>query len=117
MPIYEYQCASCGPFVELRPMALSSEPCECNDCGEMSERVILSAPHMAGMDTARRQAFQTNERSAHEPHLSTKSERLDKSSHAPGCSCCRSKQGKSSASQLSDGSKIFPTRRPWMISH
>jgi hypothetical protein len=35
--------------------------------------------------------------------------------HGAGCSCCST--GKSNAVKAPDGSKMFPTKRPWMISH
>jgi hypothetical protein len=39
-----------------------------------------------------------------------------KNSHGAGCACC---SGKSSriTKRGEDGSKCFPTSRPWMISH
>ncbi|MBL4767926.1 MAG: zinc ribbon domain-containing protein [Rhodobacteraceae bacterium] len=116
MPIYEYDCTTCGRFATIRAMSYAADPCECVMCGALSDRA-LAVPQLAGMDADRRNAFQTNERSAHEPRHSTKAERNDKAKHAPGCSCCSSKSKKSSAVYLPDGSKTFPSRRGWMISH
>jgi hypothetical protein len=64
------------------------------------------------MSIERRQAHAVNERSTHAP------QRLAdiKAKHGPGCGCCgslasrRVKRGK-------NGSKSFPSSRPWMISH
>jgi len=51
-----------------------------------------------------------NERAADSP------KRL--SQHGPGCACCSGKSGKGrSTLRLPDGSKSFPSARPWMISH
>ena len=43
MPIYEYDCAGCGDFALLRPMAERDQPCQCPTCGGLAVRVILSA--------------------------------------------------------------------------
>lgn len=114
MPVYDYMCESCGAFTALRPMAKSAEPCGCPDCGVPAARAFLSFPNIGGMDPARRNAFETNERSAHAPKRSSKAER-EAGAHAPGCSCCSG--GKSRAVYTRDGAKTFPSKRPWMISH
>lgn len=111
MAIYDYQCNSCGPFSTVRPMSRSAEPCDCPYCGEPAPRAFLSVPYIAGMDPTRRTAFATNEKARHEP-------KRGGSAHGPGCSCCSS-SGKKGRSTLvrPDGSKSFPSGRPWMISH
>ncbi len=110
MPFYDYECRTHGPFEKLRPLGESAVAQACLVCGEASPRVFLCAPSVLGMDPSRRAAFATNERSAHEPR-SSKQHR-----HGPGCGC--SKPGnKTGAVRTADGNKIFPNRRPWMISH
>jgi putative FmdB family regulatory protein len=111
MPVYEYACERCGPFAEIRPMAEYADPQPCPGCGSQAPRVILTAPMLATMDAGRRAAFVTNERSANEPRSSRAT------GHGPNCGCCGS--GKKSRLTLhgADGSKSFPTSRPWMISH
>jgi putative FmdB family regulatory protein len=116
MPVYDYLCRDCGPFSETRPMAQYEDPCDCPGCGTSSERVMLTVPNIFSMSAARRTAFATNEKSAHAPKVSTKDERAAKA-HGAGCSCCSGKKGKSSAVYAADGSKTFPSKRPWMISH
>lgn len=110
MPFYDYECDECGPFTALRPMALSGEPCACPDCGGQAPRAFLRAPNFALMDTSTRSAHATNEKARHEPKVASKS------GHGPGCSCCSGK-GKSKAVYRADGSKTFPSMRPWQISH
>ncbi len=102
MPFYDYECSEHGAFDDMRPVAESSTPQECPVCGRPSPRVFLCTPALLDMDATRRAAFATNERSAHEPRASKQHR------HGPGCGC-----GKSGA----NGSKTFPNRRPWMISH
>jgi len=40
MPIYEYECGSCGPFAEARPMAASALPSPCPRCAAPAPRVL-----------------------------------------------------------------------------
>lgn len=43
-----------------------------------------------------------------------------RSAHAPGCSCCSggaTKKKNTGTFYRPDGSKSFPAKRPWMISH
>jgi putative FmdB family regulatory protein len=101
MPVYEYDCAACGPFAAPRPMAEYRAPQACPGCGAAAPRVLLTPPGFAAMDPARRVAVATNERSAHAPR---------QAAHGPGCGCC-------SASRGAPKAKTFPSARPWMISH
>jgi|ERR1700733_12423139 putative FmdB family regulatory protein len=110
MPVYDYLCSDCGAFSELKPMSAFSDPCDCPGCGQLSERAILQAPFIAGMDSTKRTAFAVNERSAHEPRSSQNS-----GAHKAGCSCCRPLKSKTRVSP--SGAKSFPSARPWMISH
>jgi putative FmdB family regulatory protein len=40
MPIYEYDCAACGPFEELRDLRLAGEPVPCPECAGMAPRAF-----------------------------------------------------------------------------
>lgn len=112
MPVYDYECEECGVFTAFRSMSLSATPCDCPECDVSSRRVFLSAPNSALMDTSRRTAFATNERSADSPK-NTRSGH----GHGPGCSCCSGTKKPSRTLHRPDGSKTFPSARPWMISH
>lgn len=111
MPTYEYACSHCGSFTAMRPMAQYREPQPCPGCGARAPRALLSAPAFTGMPAASRIAHATNERSAHAPRSSADVGKR----HGAGCSCCST--GKSNAVKGADGSRTFPTKRPWMISH
>lgn len=111
MPVYDYLCDDCGPFTVMRPMAECDAPHDCPDCGGVAPRAFLTAPYFAAMDAGRRQAFATNEQSAHAPRS------LSKSQHGAGCSCCSGTSSMRYTRKHKDGSKSFPTKRPWMISH
>jgi putative FmdB family regulatory protein len=110
MPVYEYKCGTCGVFEEMVPMHAFADPCDCPACGQSAPRVLFSVPHVRGMSSGRMRAHETNERSADSPK---------RSSHGPGCGCCGGGTAKKNSKTLyrPDGSKSFPTKRPWMISH
>jgi hypothetical protein len=101
-------------------MAQCGEPLDCPECGTPAPRVVLTAPAIAGMSQARRQAFETNECSAHAPLMSSRDDRGSGHVHGPQCGCASSLKnghGKGRTRRGADGSKSFPAARPWMISH
>ena len=112
MPVYDYLCGDCGSFTEMRPMAECERPFECPSCGHDAPRAYLTAPRLSGMSAERRLAHATNERSAHAPSTLTG---MDKG-HGAGCSCCSGKSSRMTR-RGKNGSKSFPSSRPWMISH
>lgn len=109
MPIYDYSCAECGPFEARAAMADFDKPHDCPCCAAPARRAMLTAPLLANMDAGRRRAHATNERSVDSPRRA----------HGAGCSCCSGSAKKKPSGTLHrpDGSKSFPARRPWMISH
>ena len=104
MPIYDYECVSCGPFTVLRPMAEFRDPCACPACGIEVPREFLSAPGIAGMDPARRSAFAAHERIA-------SSQRPTKAAHPAGCGCCVRRWPIPSALS-SNGGRVFSSSGP-----
>lgn len=116
MPVYEYMCEDCGPFTAMRPMSVYDQPCECPDCEQQAPRVLLTAPNFANsMSRETRLAHATNERASHAPSTVTE---FKAKQHGSGCSCCSNKSlPKRKTARSKDGSKSFPTARPWMISH
>lgn len=110
MPTYDYQCEAHGSFSALRSIAQRDAPCLCPQCGTPASRVLIAAPTFADMAGEVRQAHATNERARHEPKLASRT-------HGPGCSCCGSGKKSKTTAVARDGSKAFPTKRPWMISH
>jgi putative FmdB family regulatory protein len=67
MPTYEYECADCGPFSDVRPMAEFDRPQPCPDCTQPAPR-LLTAPALGG--------------GAREAAASTAP------AHSGGCACC-----------------------------
>jgi putative FmdB family regulatory protein len=68
MPTYDYECADCGPFTEVRPMAEFDRPQPCPDCAQPAPR-LLTAPALSGGAT----------QAATGPAPAA---------HAGGCACC-----------------------------
>lgn len=113
MPEYDYLCNECGPFSEIRPMAAYADPQPCPGCGKDAPRALLTMPALGMMDVGRRNAYATNERSAHAPKVSSQTGR-----HPRGCACCSTGgKKKLSATGVTPAAKGFPSKRPWMISH
>ncbi|SAL72918.1 FmdB family regulatory protein [Caballeronia peredens] len=110
MPIYQYECESCGSFDVMRSIADRDAPHCCPQCGVQTTRAITSGSMLSLMPQARRDAYATNERSAHAP---TSSKSLGYR-HGPGCSCCKPK---TSVNENARSSMKSPGGRPWMISH
>ena len=69
MPTYDYECADCGPFTEVRPMAEFDRPQPCPDCATPAPR-LLTAPALGGAAQA-------------EAGAATAAP-----AHAGGCACC-----------------------------
>lgn len=108
MPVYDYQCPSCGPFTAFRAMVDYAKPADCDVCGDAAPRAILTAPALAGMDAGLRRSLAINERSRHEPRRSA-------GAHPSGCGCCSAPKRPEAAA--AGAAKSFAGRRPWMISH
>ena len=113
MPIYDYLCDRCGSFSVLRPIDQRDAGCRCPTCDGDARRAILSAPALSSMPAHARAAHATNERAAHAPRTSAE---YAASRHPPGCGCCGAKRPQATAPSAG-GTKGFPAKRPWMISH
>ena len=116
MPVSDFKCQDHGVFCELATMDDSSEPVACPTCGAMSARIIRLSPEIFKMDKDKKKAHELNERNQHEPAYSTLARREDDEEHSKGCGCTAT-LGKSKMFFTERGEKIFPTMRPWMISH
>jgi putative FmdB family regulatory protein len=112
MPVYEYECNSCGVFTALRKMSESSQPTTCEDCGSESPR-IMSAPRLAVLGKSQRMAHERNEKSAHDPKVAKRT----------SCGCTGSHTCNTSTKVNPDTGKAAlqmqtkKTARPWMLAH
>jgi putative FmdB family regulatory protein len=110
MPIYDYLCKDCGAFSAQMPMSAYLDDQHCPHCGRSAPRALLTTPYFASMDSGKRRAHATNERSSHLPATAAGSGR-----HPPSCSCCHGPQRRQADNPTL--TKSFPGNRPWMISH
>lgn len=122
MPLYDYKCREHGLFHELATMAESGDPKACPHCGTLSARVIVVPPVLRELAASMREALDRNERSRHQPVLSTPEYRKEmlarhEHRHGKGCGCADKPLNKPQVFFTADGNKTFPAARPWMISH
>ena len=122
MPLYDYKCSDHGLFHELMTMEDSNKPCACPFCGKLSGRVIMIAPHILDMKSENRSAHERNEKAMHSPIFSTPEYRAEEKAkrehkHGKGCGCSDKPIRKSALFYTAEGNKMFPSMRPWMISH
>jgi putative FmdB family regulatory protein len=66
VPTYGYDCAACGAFDLIRPMAQAGDPADCPDCGEPGRR-SYGAPALRSLDPALRRALDASAGSAEAP--------------------------------------------------
>jgi hypothetical protein len=88
----------------------------------MAGRVIMVSPTMLDMAPGNRDAHARNEKAREAPRFSNPESRLEDKArrehkHGKGCGCSDRSVRKSQVLYTPDGSKIFPSARPWMISH
>ena len=102
MPVYDYHCATCGPFESNRPMKESSDPAACPQCNALSARVLI-APSLNLMQASARRAEIRNEKSANAPEV-VKRIAPDASQRAHG------------HHDAHDHRRHKPAR-PWMVGH
>lgn len=122
MPLYDYKCQDHGLFHALATMDEFDKPQPCPQCGVMSAKVILLPSHLFKVDDRERKARDRNEKAMHSPILSTPEYRAEEQArhehrHGKGCGCAYQKLGKSKLFWTANGEKMFPSARPWMISH
>lgn len=117
MPVYDYKCLQHGLFNELATVDDAHKPMACPTCGQLSGRVIMFAPNVLDMAAEKRKAHVINEKAQHAPEYSTTARRKEDEQHARGCGCNKQKPGKSKLMYTAQGDKMFPSMRPWMISH
>ena len=116
MPLYDYNCREHGLFHELTAIDEHDLPKACPQCHSLCARVIILPPSILDMSPARREAEQRNERSQHEPLVSSTEQRVVDDQHAAAAYGSGGGE-KSQMFYTPDGKKYFPSMRPWMIHH
>lgn len=102
MPLYDYQCETCGPFRQFRAISERSLPIACDECGAEAER-ILTATQLNVMSSNNRIAETRNEKSAHEPGVVNVMKPLD--------------EKRPKAPKPLHGHGHAHAHRPWMLGH
>ena len=87
MPFYAYDCAGCGPFDLLRPVAEAGAAGRCPGCGAEGRRVY-SPPGLALLARPLRRALDGEEKSAHEPAVVTQKRGAPMPHLHRGHGCC-----------------------------
>jgi len=117
MPVYDYKCAEHGLFYELASMENHAKPAACPECQALSPRVIIIPPAIQEMAKEKKQSIERNEKSKHEPEFSNIESRAENAEKLKkGCGCSHKKRS-SKLMYTAQGDKMFPSMRPWMISH
>ncbi|MCG8519380.1 MULTISPECIES: zinc ribbon domain-containing protein [Marinobacter] len=116
MPVYDYKCRDHGLFHRLATLAEAAQPAPCPDCGGLAPRVIVMPSNLPRMAPDQRRAMDRNERARHEPLHSTAAQRQEDAGHRQQCGC-GSPNSRPKLFYTADGKKMFPSMRPWMISH
>lgn len=125
MPLYDYKCPEHGVFQELAAMADHEKPSFCPQCQTMSARIVLIPPAIAQMIKEKKEAMERNEKSQHAPEFMTsgqfherEKEKEARHQHDNRNKCgCAPKKRVSNLMYTAEGNKMFPSMRPWMISH
>jgi len=109
MPLYEFDCKSCGAFDVFRAVADVSKPVLCPDCLKTASRV-WTAPSVRAMAPLNRMAAERNEKASHQPHVCKS-----------GCGCGGRRKPKSTRPTIETASgrtrHAYTGSRPWVIEH
>ncbi len=118
MPIYDYHCEHCGSFTEMKKMSESEMAVACPSCGNDATRVI-TAPQLAILGKAQRNAYERNEISAHEPKMARRSSCGCNGTHTCSTSGNKSSKQVDKAVVNNNGLQMQTkkTARPWMLGH
>lgn len=111
MPLYDFSCGDCGEFSVFLSIEERNNSVECPTCSQSAKRLIL-APNLALMNPFTRKATAINEKSRHEPRMSTGH------SCGSGCGCgtkIRPARTKETKLGVLQGQKA--SARPWMLGH
>jgi len=111
MPVYDFSCPECGDFRALLTIDERNDPTPCPDCSRVGQRLIL-APNLALMNPIKRKATAINEKSRHEPRISTGH------SCGSGCGCgTKIRPARVRDTKLGQLQGQKATARPWMLGH
>ena len=111
MPLYDYECMTCGEFREWRKMSEWEASAPCPNCSLPAPR-RAAAPMLAVLSKNNRIAHERNERSAHEPKVVRREDLSPHHRHHGH----RHDISPLLKQQFGDVHKS-PPDRPWMVGH
>lgn len=115
MPLYDYECARCGPFRDWRSMRDFAKPADCPDCGKAAARA-LATPTL-GMDAGQRKAHAINEKSAHEPRVVRRRRGDAIPQHDAHADLMRAREERSKRARQPRKHETHVSRHPFAIRH
>ena len=111
MPLYDYECGTCGEFRAWRKMSEWEASVPCPVCSLPASR-LAAAPMLGILSTNNRIAHERNERSAHEPKVMRREDLPPKHSHHDH------RHGINPLMKQQFGEvHRSPPDRPWMVGH
>ena len=110
MPVYEYECETCGTFADFRAIDQRDAPAPCEICDRPAARVI-SAPNLSVMHPLNRMAAVRTERSRHEPRVGLKT------ACCSGRTCTHRRPKNANPEKPALRASTKRNRRPWMLGH
>jgi putative FmdB family regulatory protein len=115
MPLYEYECRSCGPFREWQSISNYQKPAKCPECRRSAKRSI--ATPTLGMDSGLRNAHAINERSADEPRVVRRRRGDPIPQHNAHADLLRVREERSKRGREPRKAKAHAAHHPWMVGH
>ncbi len=115
MPLYDYDCRSCGPFREWRRMADFAKPAKCPDCRRSARRSV--ATPVLGMDASLRKAYSINEKSAHEPRVVRRQRGDAIPQHDAHGDLMRAREERAARASEPRKKGTRASHHPWMVRH
>ncbi|MBM3585256.1 MAG: zinc ribbon domain-containing protein [Alphaproteobacteria bacterium] len=115
MPLYDYECETCGPFRAWRSMSAYRRPAPCPDCGRSSRRAVVMPA--LGMDSGQRNAHAVNEKSANEPRVVRRRRGDDIPRHDAHADLMRARGDRAAQTAEPHKAHTHHAHHPWMLKH
>jgi putative FmdB family regulatory protein len=115
MPLYDYECPTCGSFREWRSMSQYRRGAACPTCGKSAARSV--ATPILAMDAGRRKSHAINEKSAHEPRVVRRRRGDPIPQHDAHADLVSARAERASKHCGHQHAKAHASHHPWMVRH